>query len=257
MIQIAIDAAREAGAFLVSRLGKIKTIERKKGQETDLVTDIDRESERMIISRIHATYPSHAILGEEGGQLASGSDTCWVIDPLDGTTNYTHSFPIFSVSIGIQHKGELVAGVVYNPVADELFSAERGSGSFLNGERLRVSNIDTLINSLLVTGFPYNVRENPYNVVQHFQQFLMEAQGVRRLGSAALDLCYVAAGRLDGYWEVTLQPWDKAAGIVIVQEAGGRVTDFLGNPADIHNPNTLASNGKIHEQMLAVLKKSL
>ena len=250
MIQTAIDAAREAGAFLVSRLGKIKTIERKKGQETNLVTDIDRESERMIVSRIRASYPSHAILGEEGGQLASDSDTCWVIDPLDGTTNYTHSFPIFSVSIGIQHRGELVAGVVYDPVADELFSAERGSGSFLNGERLRVSNIDTLINSLLVTGFPYNV-------VQHFQQFLMEAQGVRRLGSAALDLCYIAAGRLDGYWEVTLQPWDKAAGIVIVQEAGGRVTDFLGHPPDIRNPNTLASNGKIHELMLSVLNRSL
>ena len=257
MIQTAIDAAREAGAFLVSRLGKIKTIERKKGQETNLVTDIDRESERMIISRIRTSYPSHAILGEEGGHLASDSDTCWVIDPLDGTTNYTHSFPIFSVSIGIQHKGELVAGVVYNPVADELFSAERGSGSFLNGERLHVSEVDTLIKSLLVTGFPYNVRENPYNVVQHFQQFLMEAQGVRRLGSAALDLCYIAAGRLDGYWEVTLQPWDKAAGIVIVREAGGCVTDFLGHPPDFHNPNTLASNNKIHEQMLEVLKRSL
>ncbi|MCX6136341.1 MAG: inositol monophosphatase family protein [Ignavibacteriales bacterium] len=257
MIQTAIEASREAGAYLVSHLGKIKTIERKKGQETNLVTEIDKESERMIVSRIHASYPEHAILGEEGGRLDTDSEYCWVIDPLDGTTNYTHSFPIFSVSIGIQHRGKLIGGVVFDPIADELFSAEEGSGSFLNGTRLHVSETDTLINSLLVTGFPYNVRENPFNVVQHFQQFLMEAQGVRRLGSAALDLCYVAAGRLDGYWEVTLQPWDKAAGIVIVQEAGGTVTDFHGKPTNFQNPNTLASNGKIHSLMLAVIEKSL
>jgi myo-inositol-1(or 4)-monophosphatase len=164
---------------------------------------------------------------------------------------------MFSVSIGLQYQGNMVAGVVFDPVANELFTAEKGHGAYLNGMRLSVTGTDALINSLLVTGFPYNVKENPYNVVQHFEKFLMEAQGVRRLGSAALDLCYVAAGRLDGYWEVALQPWDKAAGILIVQEAGGTVTDFRGNPPDIFEPNTLSSNGVIHAQMLAVLRKSL
>ncbi|MGE5315061.1 MAG: inositol monophosphatase family protein [Acidobacteriota bacterium] len=257
MLTTAIEAAREAGTLLREGVGKIKTIERKQGEATNLVTEFDKRAEALIISHIRSRFPSHDILAEESGSHDIRSDYRWVIDPLDGTTNYTHGLPLFSVSIGIEHHGEMVAGVIYDPSADELFTAEKGKGAFLNGTPLHVSNADTLINSLLVTGFPYTYRQNPGRIVDHFQNFLLEAQGIRRLGSAALDLAYIAAGRLDGYWEVTLNPWDKAAGVLLVKEAGGTVTDFLGNPDSIYTPTTLASNGIIHRQMIDVLKKAL
>ncbi len=257
MIKVAMDAALEAGKFLKYSVGKVKSIERKMGQATNLVTEIDKQSEALIIKKIKQHFPAHDILAEESGSHNIKSEFRWVIDPLDGTTNFTHALPIFSVSIAVEHNGEIVAGAIYDPSSDEMFSAEKGSGAFLNGKRIRVSTSQTLIESLLVTGFPYNVKENPNHAVEHFVNFLMEGQGVRRLGSAALDLAYIAAGRLDGFWEVFLNPWDKAAGILLVQEAGGSVTDFRGKPASIYEPNTLATNGTIHEHMLEILRRSL
>jgi myo-inositol-1(or 4)-monophosphatase len=255
LLTIATEAAREAGAFLQYNIGKVKNIERKKGEETNLVTEIDKRSEVMIIEKIKRHFPDHDVLGEEGGETNTSSEYRWIIDPLDGTTNYTHGLPFFCVTIGVEHKGEIVAGVIFDPIAEELFTAEKGKGAFLNGNRIGVSPTPTLIESLLVTGFPYNVKENPGNVVQHFVDFLPLAQGIRRLGSAALDMAYIACGRLDGYWEVYLNPWDKAAGILIVREAGGRVTNFDGNQTDvIYRPDTLASNGIIHDDMLRVLR---
>ena len=177
-----------------------------------------------------------------------------MIDPLDGTTNFTHGFPVFSVSIGLEYKGKVILGVVHNPNTDQLFTAEKGQGAFLNRQRLHVSNTTTLIESMLVTGFPYNVRENLDHVVEHFTDFLMKAQAVRRLGSAALDLCYVAAGWFDGFWEVSLNPWDMAAGVLMVEEAGGRFTDLVGNPSTIYNKKMLTSNGHIHGPMVEILK---
>ena len=257
MLNVAREAALEAGKFLKYNLGKVKHIERKLGQETNLVTEIDKASEAMIIKKIKQHYPSHDILAEESGDHKVKSEYRWVIDPLDGTTNYTHGLPIFSVSIGVEFNGSIVAGVIYDPNTDEMFTAEKGNGAYLNGKRIHVSSCDTLINSLLVTGFPYNVKDNPGKVVEHFVNLLMEGPGVRRLGSAAIDLAYVAAGRLDGFWEVFLNPWDKAAGILLVEEAGGTVSDFKNAPGSIYDKNTLATNGKIHQQMIAVLGKAL
>ncbi|MBX2992534.1 MAG: inositol monophosphatase [Bacteroidetes bacterium] len=257
MLTIAIEAAKEAGKFLKYNVGRVKNIEMKKGEERNLVSEIDKGSEERIIGIIKRHYPNHAILAEESGASPdlSGSDYKWVIDPLDGTTNFLHGLPIFCVTIGIEYKGEIVAGVVYDPNLEELFTAEKGSGAFLNGKRLRVTSSTTLIDSLLVTGFPYDIAENPDNAIGHFVNFLMEARGIRRLGSAALDLSYVAAGRFDGFWEVNLNPWDMAAGILFVREAGGRVTDFAGNESTIYNKQVLATNGIIHDAMLAVLSK--
>ena len=256
MLNVAIEAALEAGKYLKYNVGKVKNIERKKGEETNLVTEIDKQSEKLIIKKIRQHYSSHDILGEESGAHDAKSEYRWIIDPLDGTTNYTHGLPIFCVTIGVEHKGEIIAGAIYDPNTDEMFTAEKGKGAFLNGKRIRVSSADTLINSLLVTGFPYNVKENPGNVVDHFVHFLPVAQGIRRLGSAALDLAYIACGRLDGYWEVFLNPWDKAAGILLVREAGGKVTTFSGDEKDvIYNPNTLATNGLVHNDMLAVINR--
>jgi myo-inositol-1(or 4)-monophosphatase len=257
MLNVAREAALEAGKFLKYNLGKVKHIERKLGQETNLVTEIDKQSEALIIKKIKQHYPSHDILAEESGDHKTHSEYRWIIDPLDGTTNFTHGLPIFCVSIGVELNGSIVAGAIYDPSADEMYTAEKGNGAYLNGKRIHVSSIDTLINSLLVTGFPYNVKENPGRVVEHFVNLLKEGQGVRRLGSAALDLAYVAAGRLDGFWEVFLNPWDKAAGILLVQEAGGTVTDFKNNAASTYDQNTLATNGIIHQQMIAVLSKAL
>lgn len=256
MIQLATEAALEAGRFLKMSVGKIKQIERKQGQELNLVTEIDKKSEEMIIRKIKQHYPHHDFLAEESGSHEKKSDYKWVIDPLDGTTNFTHGFPIFCVSIALEVKGEVALGVVYDPNADELYSAEKGKGATLNGKPIRVSKVSTLIESMLVTGFPYTIRENPDEIIRRFSSFLVEAQAIRRLGSAALDLCYVAAGRLDGFWETSLNPWDMAAGVLIAEEAGGKFTDFRGFPSSIYNKQLLVSNGLIHEQMVNVLGKN-
>jgi len=256
MIQTAKRAAREAGDILLKHLGKLRHIETKNNQRTNLVTEADRESERRIIEIILADWPEHAILGEEGGARKGSAPYTWIIDPLDGTTNFTHSFPLFSISIAVEHHDELVAGVVYDPIRDELFHAERDEGTWLNDTRLHVSNTALLEEAMLVTGFPYNVRDNPDYCHERFIAFLRHAQAVRRLGSAALDCAWVAAGRLDGFWEVMLHPWDKAAGTLLIEEAGGLVTDFLGNPHSIYDNAFLASNGHVHDAMVAVLEEA-
>jgi len=185
------------------------------------------------------------------------SEYRWIIDPLDGTVNYTHALPIFCVSIGLEYKGEIIVGVVYDPNLDELFTAEKGKGAWLNKRRIEVSKTKTLIQSLVVTGFPYTINKNPEPALTHFRNFIVEAQAVRRLGSAAIDLAYVACGRFDGFWEGTLNAWDMAAGVLLVMEAGGKWTDYRGFPSTIYNKQMLATNGNIHEQMQLVLKKGM
>jgi myo-inositol-1(or 4)-monophosphatase len=256
MLNIAVEAAKEAGTFLKYSIGRVRTVETKKGQERNLVSEIDKMSEEKIISIIKRHYPHHAILAEESGSSAASSDYKWIIDPLDGTTNFLHGLPIFCVTIAIERKGELVAGVVFDPNLDELFTAERGTGAYLNGRRIHVSQTSTLIQSLLVTGFPYDIAKNPDHAIDRFVNFLMTSRSVRRLGSAALDLSYVAAGRFDGFWEVNLHSWDTAAGILLVKEAGGLVTDFAAGPPSIYKPQILASNGRIHNEMMEVLNSS-
>jgi myo-inositol-1(or 4)-monophosphatase len=253
MIQLARDAALEAGAFLKESVGKVRQIERKFGQETNLVTEIDKKAEEIIINAIRKKYPDHDFLAEESGSHNKTSEVRWIIDPLDGTLNFTHGVPLYSVSIAVEVRGEVVAGVVYEPNLGELFAAEKGKGAFLNGKRIRVSSVDNLIESMVVTGFPYTIQSNPGNAIEHFVNLLMHAQGVRRLGSAAVDLCYVACGRFEAFWEVTLSPWDMAAGVLIVEEAGGRFTDFRGAPTTIYNKQVLTSNGIVHDKVVEIL----
>ncbi len=257
MLQLAIEAALQAGRFLKMNIGRIKQIEHKLGNERNLVTEIDKKAEHLIIEMIRRRYPDHDFLGEESGSHNTASEYKWVIDPLDGTTNFTHGLPIFSTSIALERKGEVILGVIYDPSADELFTAEKGKGAYLNNRRMQVSQTTSLMQSLVVTGFPYNIGSNPDNAVEHFTNFLLESQAIRRLGSAALDLSYVACGRFDGFWEVSLNPWDMAAGILFVEEAGGKFTNFKGFPSDIYSQNVLATNGLIHDQMLSVLKKGM
>ena len=255
MLQVAIEAATNAGKFLKQNIGKFKSIQQKDGQDRNLVTEIDKKSEELIIKIISSHYPSHDILAEESGNdKGKPSEYRWIIDPLDGTTNFTHGLPIFCVSIGVEYKGEIIAGVIYDPNTDELFTSEKGSGAFLNGKRIHVSLVDYIGRSILVTGFPYNIIENPDHAVEHFVNFLMKAQAVRRLGSAALDLAYLASGRFDGFWEVALQPWDMAAGVLILHEAGGVITNFSGEKFNLYEKQLLASNGTIHNQMLDVIR---
>ncbi|MGA9117371.1 MAG: inositol monophosphatase family protein [Bacteroidota bacterium] len=253
MLDVAVEAAREAGAFLRESMGRVRAVETKQGEERNLVSEIDRGSEEMIIRAIRSQYPDHGFLAEESGGSGT-SDYRWVIDPLDGTTNFLHGLPIYCVSIALEFRGRIAAGVVYDPNTEELFTAERGGGAFLNGSRMRVSAGDDLMRSLLVTGFPYDIARNPDHAVERFVDFLLRAQAVRRLGSAALDLAYVAAGRFEGFWEVNLQPWDMAAGILLVEESGGRVTDFSGNPPRLDGRQVLASNARVHDAMLEVLR---
>jgi myo-inositol-1(or 4)-monophosphatase len=255
LLNFAIQTARDAGRVLAERFGRNLRISNK--SELDLVTESDLASERLIIDRIKTHYPRHAILAEESGEnapVAEGaqSDWRWIIDPLDGTTNYAHGYPCFCVSMGLEHNGTLEIGVIYDPLRDEVFSAERGQGAALNGKRINVSPTPNLSSALLCTGFPYDVRERG-EFARHFANFIMNAQGVRRDGAAALDLAYVAAGRFDGFWEEGLKPWDVAAGKLLIEEAGGRVSDYHNQPLNIFKPPILATNGLIHEQMMHVL----
>ena len=255
MLNFAIQTARDAGSILAERFGRKIEIANK--SEIDLVTELDLASERLIIDRIKTYHPRHAILAEESGasepvDRESGSDWRWIVDPLDGTTNYAHGYPCFCVSIALECRGRMELGVVYDPLRDEMFSAERGQGAALNGRRIRVSSTATLASALLCTGFPYDVRERS-EFARHFANFIMTAQGVRRDGAAALDLAYVAAGRFDGFWEEGLKPWDVAAGALIIEEAGGRVSNYANGPMDIFKPPIMASNGLIHEEMGRVL----
>jgi len=224
--------------------------------EVDLVTEADVAAEQAIIEVIRGTFPRHDILAEEQGYQASSSAYCWIVDPLDGTTNFAHGFPWFCVSIALAVEGEVVLGVVLHPVTGELFRAERGGGAYLNDIPLQVSKTPRLDQALLATGFPYDRKTSPVNNYEHFIQFQQSAQACRRAGSAALDLAYTAAGRFDGYWELKLKPWDVAAGQLLVSEAGGRVSDFSGGPLRMDGGETLASNGLLHDAMLEVLGRS-
>ena len=251
-LQTAIDLSRAAGDVLNYYAGREKLVEFK-GQ-ANLVTIADKKSEELIIGGILGRYPTHSILAEESGVTQPGASVKWIIDPVDGTTNFAHGYPFYCVSIAVEENGEVLCGVVYDPVRDELFSAGRGQGAHCNGELLKVSDVGHLSQALLITGFPYNFRDRLDTIIDQFRKFLVASQAVRRGGSAALDLCYVAAGRLDGFWELNLQPWDTAAGRIILEEAGGRVTNFGGKPFSIYEKEILASNGRVHEEMLAVLK---
>ena len=242
--------AREAGALLKDFFSRRIGFEYK--GDVDLVTEADRTSEKLIISRIRAQFPEHDIIGEEGGRRETGSAFRWYVDPLDGTTNFAHGFPVFCVSLGVEHKGELIAGVLYDPMRDELFAAEKGSGAYLNGARMHVSKTKYLCESLLATGFPSHKRHRNPNI-HFYHQITLRSHGVRRAGSAALDLANVASGRVDGFWEFNLNPWDTAAGVVLVREAGGVVTRYDGSPFTIDSRETLATNGIIHEEIRALM----
>ncbi|HUF48725.1 MAG TPA: inositol monophosphatase family protein [Vicinamibacterales bacterium] len=224
----------------------------KKGP-IDLVTAADLAAEREFRALVAARFPTHVVLGEEYGDPGPGSGFRWIVDPLDGTTNFAHGLALFSVSIALEIDGRVDVGAVFDPIAEELYTAERGQGTRLNGQRLRVTSTADLADCLLCTGFPYSVREKPARQVEVFAAFLREARAVRRLGSAALDLCYIAAGRFDGFWEDGLQAWDVAAGALIVEEAGGRVTDFAGAPLDLASGRIVASNGAAHDAMRRVI----
>jgi myo-inositol-1(or 4)-monophosphatase len=255
-LDFAVELAREAGDVLKHYMDREKHVELK-GQ-ANLVTIADKESESLIIRRILARYPNHAILAEESG-VSGTRDTGaskWIIDPLDGTTNFAHQYPFFCVSIGFEQAGNILCGAVYDPCRDEMFSGGRGVGSFVNGRPLRVSSVDKLSGALILTGFPYGVRQKMKAAMSQFEAFLFQSQAVRRGGSAALDLCYIAQGRCDGFWEMDLHPWDTAAGLVILAEAAGRLTDFAGNPFSIYGKQIVASNGRIHDEMVAVLRES-
>jgi myo-inositol-1(or 4)-monophosphatase len=250
----AIEAANTAGAILLDLARRGFRILHK--DAVNLVTDADRQAEEAIVERLGKAYPSHQILAEEKGiHHRSESPFKWVIDPLDGTTNYAHGYPAYCVSIGLEYMGRPILGVVLDPTRQELYVGAAGDGASLNGARLHVSQTASLNQALLVTGFAYDIRDTPQNNLDHFVRFALRAQGLRRTGSAALDLCYVAAGRFDGFWELKLHPWDMAAGVVIVQEAGGRVTDFKGGEHSIYGEELLATNGLIHDEVLAVLNR--
>jgi len=253
-IEIANAAAVKAGKLLREHIKEKREVSYK--GEIDLVTEMDRISEKMIVKTILEAYPDHGILAEEGAQIANSSGYLWVIDPIDGTTNYAHGYPSFSVSIGLEFAGNVIVGAVYDPMRDELFSAVRGKGAHLNGEPLSVSKNELLIRSLLATGFPYDRAANKDNNLNCFNAMIMVSQEIRRSGSASLDLCAVAAGRLDGYWELKLRPWDVAAGCLIVREAGGTVSDLTGERFSIYDREIVASNGLIHGHMLGILNEA-
>jgi myo-inositol-1(or 4)-monophosphatase len=251
MLNFAIRVAQDAGRLLRDRVGTKFDIGLK--GDINVVTEVDLASERLIREAIATHYPKHQILGEEGGLDEITSEYRWIVDPLDGTSNYAHGYPVFAVSIALEHLGETVLGVVYDPMRDELFAAERGCGAALNNRPIRVSSIDRLISSLLSTGFPYDIKTSRLTNLDHWENFAMHAQALRRDGSAALDLCYIACGRFDGFWELNLGPWDTAAGAIIAKEAGGRVTSFTGGEFSHYKPEILATNGLIHDQMIDVL----
>jgi myo-inositol-1(or 4)-monophosphatase len=249
----AADIAREAGALLRG-LAAADHVPQAKGSDIDLVTEADRKSEALLLSRIAAEFPDHGVLAEEGSSRPRRSPFRWVLDPLDGTTNYAHRFPHYAVSIALEENGVAVVGVVYDVCLGELFSAERGAGAFLNGQRLAVSKTPDLAHALLATGFPYDRKESAANNLDHFAHIELCAQGVRRAGSAALDLCYVAAGRFDGFWEMKLGRWDVAAGALCVSEAAGRLSDFAGAPWNGEGREVVATNGLLHDELVEALR---
>jgi myo-inositol-1(or 4)-monophosphatase len=247
----AIEAVVRAGSLQMAKFGKNVRVE-KKGA-IDLVTEVDIEVETMFRALVAERFPDHDVLAEEMGGGTRGATHCWVFDPLDGTTNFAHGVPIFCASLALEIDGEAVVGAVYDPNRKELFTAEKGVGSWLNGERLSVSSNATMLESMLVTGFPYNVHQEADEFVKVFARVLKQARAVRRLGSAAIDICWVAAGRMDGFWEAVLKPWDTRAAALILEEAGGKVTSMKGGVWDPYAGDILATNGLIHDEVLRTL----
>ncbi|HYW43665.1 MAG TPA: inositol monophosphatase family protein [Bryobacteraceae bacterium] len=248
-----MEIAREAGALLANYFERRVLFELK--GEFDLITEADRASEKLVVERLRSHFPSHTIVAEEGGGHQSPSEYRWFVDPLDGTTNFAHSFPMFNVTLGLERAGELVAGVVYDPLRQEMFTAERGAGAYLNNRRIHVSKTATLADSLASTGFPSRKRHHNVNI-HFYYQLAMASHGVRRTGSAAIDLAYVACGRLDFFWEFGLKPWDMAAGTLLVQEAGGRCSDMKGAPHNVTaSEHLLADNGVLHDQVLEIFNE--
>jgi myo-inositol-1(or 4)-monophosphatase len=254
-LALAIEAVRQAGAVQMAAFGGALSVS-KKGA-IDLVTNVDVEIERTFRALIAERHPDHDVLGEEMGAHRAGAAParhCWIFDPIDGTTNFAHGVPIFCSSLALEVEGELTVAAVLDPTRGELFTAERGKGAWLNGTRLRVSDTDTLLDALLVTGFPYTVHSDPHELMALFAAFMGRSRAVRRLGSAALDVCYVAAGRMDGFWEQGLSAWDIAAAALLVHEAGGRISDLAGEPFDVRTGRLVASNGRIHADMLEIIQ---
>jgi myo-inositol-1(or 4)-monophosphatase len=249
------SAVREAGLYLRRNLGG--RIEASFKGAVDLVTPFDLGAQEILVGRLSAAFPEHGFLAEEGLSRPGASDYRWIIDPLDGTTNFAHAFPVFSVSAALERAGRVILGFIYDPMREEMFRAESGRGAALNGVTIRVSRVADLGRSLLATGFPYDVRTSPDNNLGHWGRFIVRAQAIRRCGSAALDLAYVACGRFDGFWEIKLKPWDVAAGALVVAEAGGRVTDFAGGEYTLRAPGILATNTLIHPAMLDVLGRDM
>lgn len=246
-LDAAIEIAREAGAILREGFHRPKQVSYK--GEVDLVTESDKRSEELIVRRLRERFPDHGIVAEEGGGAEAVAKYCWHVDPLDGTTNFAHGYPCFAVSIGLAQEGRPIAGAVFNPAHNELFAAARSEGAFLNGERIRASQVENLATSLVATGFPTHQRKKSANI-NYYWQFTLRSHGVRRDGAAALDLCSVACGRFDAFWEFGLNSWDTTAGIVIVEEAGGQITDLEGKPYRLGGPSILATNGRVHTETL-------
>lgn len=254
-LDTAVELALSAGKLIKKISRQTHTITYK--GEVDLVTEADVQSETLVIQGIKDCYPDHGILAEEEGIFKAESDYLWIIDPLDGTTNYAHNFPIYAVSIALEYKGEVIVGAIYDPNLDELFTAEKKKGAYLNGNPIRVSETKELDKSLLATGFPYFFRKDHDFILNLFSAFSLKAQGIRRAGAATIDYAALACGRFDGFWELGLKPWDMAAGTLIAQEAGAKVTKFDGSPLDIRVPEMVASNGLIHDEMLGVINSLL
>jgi myo-inositol-1(or 4)-monophosphatase len=244
-----VEIAREASALVADFAGRRIGFDLK--GEYDLVTEADRASERLIVERLRAHFPDHRIVAEEGGGYGGTSEYCWYVDPLDGTTNFAHGFPVFNVTLGLERAGELIAGVIVDPMRNEVFTAERGAGAFLNDHRIQVSKASRLEDALVATGFPSRRRHKSVNV-HFFYQLAMQSHGVRRPGAAALDLAYVACGRLDMFWEFHLNPWDVAAGVLMIREAGGICTDMRGGALDLRGPHILADNALVHDETVAL-----
>lgn len=250
-----VEIVLKTGRYLKDNLGKIKETQFKSA--INLVTNIDHKAEEMIIGGLKKYFPEHGFLSEEIGEIKGNSEFRWILDPLDGTTNYAHCFPFYAISLALEKDGKPMFGLVYDPERNELFSAELNRGAYLNNNPIKVSVISDLEKSLLATGFSYKIRESKDNNISHFKDFLLTSQAVRRAGSASLDLCYVACGRFDGFWELDLNPWDTAAGWLIIEEAGGVVTAFNGESYNFYLKEILASNGKIHKKMSQILTRGI
>jgi myo-inositol-1(or 4)-monophosphatase len=257
MLNIAVRAARNAGDIIVRHSSRIDELTIASKERNDFVSEVDRQAENEIIAVIHKAYPDHGILAEESGQHGKSDEFQWIIDPLDGTTNFLHGFPQFAVSIALQHKGRLDQGVIYDPMRQELFTASRGSGAYLDNRRIRVSKQTSLKGALLGTGFPYKDHTHLAAYLEMFKALIADSAGIRRPGSAALDLAYVAAGRFDGFWEIGLNPWDIAAGVLMVREAGGLVGDFVGGHDFMKSGNIVAAAPKLFPAILREIRPHL